>query len=308
MREIKTAVVTGATSFIGSAVCQALLNRGCEVFGIVRPESVSRNRLPTHPHFHEVLCELSNTEVWVSAIGQADSFFHFAWGGPGIDGRSNVDIQKQSANLAMLCVRAAARLGVGRFFLSGSQAEYGRVSGIIREETPCHPVLEYGKQKHDVSQRAPLLAQSLSMEYVHARFFSVYGPGDHPYTLIPSCIRCFCAGETMALSECTNRWNFLHVEDAAEATIQLMTCQLEKPTCLVNLAGTDTRVLKEFVEEIHRLAGGKGRCDYGARKTAETPVDNWPDVGLLQHLTGWVPRIPFDQGIMALIREEENRR
>lgn len=308
MRELQRIVVSGATSFIGSAVCRALLERGCQVYGLVRPGSAARDMLPVHPGFHEVSCELSDTQTWVGRIGRADTFFHFAWGGPGARGRADKVVQGQSAAFTLDCMRGAARLGIDRFFFSGSQAEYGPVYGMTTEDTPCRPILEYGKCKLRVCQTAPELARELGMTYVHARYFSVYGPNDHPYTLIPSCIRCFLSGGTMELSECTNKWNFLHVDDAAEASVRLAACDLPEPAVVVNLAGSDTRILKEFVEEIHRLAGGAGHCAYGARKSIEQPVDNWPDIRRLQALTGWQPRIAFARGVGALIEAERAKR
>lgn len=304
MRAVSRVAVSGATSFLGSATVRTLLERGCEVCGIVRPGSPARALLPVHPRFREITADVGDAETWTREIKHADTFFHFAWGGPGIGGRSDPVVQKRSADDALKAIEAAARLGVSRFFLSGSQAEYGKVQGKITEDTPCAPVLEYGKNKLRVCQTAPRLANDLGMEYVHARFFSVYGPHDHPYTLIPSCIRAFLRGEVMELSECRNTWNFLHVTDAAEAAVQLAECGLPTPSVTVNLAGTDTRVLREFVEEIHRLCGGRGSCAFGARRVSETPVDNWPDISRLQTLIDWTPKVRFADGVAALIREE----
>jgi len=304
---MKRVAVSGATSFLGSAAVKKLISQGCEVYGIVRPSSTARAWLPDHPKFHEVLCDFSDTEEWTRAIGHADTFLHFAWGGPGLQGRSDSVVQKQSADNTFKALYAAKALGVNRFFTSGSQAEYGRTSGSIAEDTPCNPFLEYGKNKLRVCREAPGIAEELGMEYVHARFFSVYGPHDHPYTLIPSCIHTFLAGGTMALSECRNLWNFLHVDDAAEAIVRLAECALPSANVIVNVAGTDTRILRDFVEEIHLLCGKRGSYAFGARRVSEPPVDNWPDISRLRSLIEWEPQISFAAGIRALIREETER-
>ncbi len=150
------------------------------------------------------------------------------------------------------------------------------------------------------------MAAALGMEYVHARIFSVYGPNDHPYALIPSCIRTFLAGGIMELSECTQQWNYLHVDDAAEAIVLLAECDLGGKSTALDLAGTDTRPLRDFVEELHRLAGGGGFCAYGAHQSAETPVDLKPDIQHLLELIPWQPRITFAQGVSALIKAERS--
>ena len=296
------AVVSGATSFLGSSVAEALLANGYEVYGLVRTSSGARHFLPRHPRFYEISCDITETALWTEAIGRADCFFHFAWGGPGISGRADADLQYKNVLDTLECIHAAKALGVRRFLFAGSQAEYGKVRGITTEQTPCHPILEYGKNKYRVYQRASRLAGELGMEYVHARIFSVYGPKDHPYTLIPVCIRGFLSGETIQLSTCAQKWNFLHVNDAARALVRLGECDLHgcNPV-VVNVASSDTRVLKSFVEEIHRLCGNRGSCAYGSRQVDEEPVDNWPDIGLLQSLIGVQKEVSFEDGIAELI-------
>ena len=96
-------------------------------------------------------------------------------------------------------------------------AEYGIVDGIMGEEILCHPVSEYGKDKLEVCRRAGEDAKALGIDYIHARIFSVYGPGDHPWSLVSTCLDTFLKGGRMELGACTQQWNFLHVRDAARA-------------------------------------------------------------------------------------------
>ena len=73
-----------------------------------------------------------------------------------------------------------------------------------------------------------------------------------------------------SLGACTQKWNFIYITDLAKAVRAL----LETPEAafeglgnpVFNVAGDDTRPLKEFVEEIHRLCKGGGNCLYGDRK------------------------------------------
>lgn len=301
-------VITGATSFIGSAVAKALLPRGYEVYGIVRPESKAKSMLPVHPDFHIVSGNTSHPEIWASEIGSADIFLHFAWGGPGAAGRADKTVQQANVVDTMACIHAAHSMGVKRFIFSGSQAEYGKTCGIISEDTPCSPILEYGKCKLQVRQQAPILAEKLGMDYIHLRIFSIYGPGDHPYTLVPSCIRTFLEGGRMEMSSCEQKWNFLHITDAAEAVCMLAECDISgESSPVVIIAGTDTRVLRDYVLELYDLAGRNGECAFGARQGGEQPVDNWPDVSKLCRLTGWKPRVSFAEGIAELIMQEKER-
>ena len=308
MRRMEKVVITGATSFIGSFVARALLERGCEVYGIVRQESKAKDMLPVSSRFHIVTGDMSNTDRWADEIGTADTFYHFAWGGPGAAGRADVAVQTQNVEDTMNCIRAAAKMQVRRFVFAGSQAEYGQTKGIITEETACNPILEYGKCKLKVRQQAPVLAAQLGIEYIHTRIFSVYGPGDHPYTLIPSCIRTFLAQGNMEMTSCEQKWNFLHVNDIADAFCALGTCCWQEDSPVVNVASNDTRILREYVDEIFELTGRLGTCAFGDRRGGEKPVDNWPDTEKLFRITSWKPKVSFSQGILQLIELEKKRK
>lgn len=118
-------VITGATGFLGRNLAKLFLEKGCQVFALVRPDSGHTDLLPVHPNLQAVRCPLEETERWVKEIGHADGFFHFAWGGVN---RGEIDSpQVQSRNVAMSldCLRGASCLGCSIFMDAGSRVEYG---------------------------------------------------------------------------------------------------------------------------------------------------------------------------------------
>ena len=305
----KRAVITGGTSFIGRYVTRELSKTGWEVFALVRPDSANKTAISESEHVHMLLCNLDETDQWTKTIGHADVFLHFAWDGVGAKGRADVLIQKKNIERTLLCLKAAAALGVKRFLFAGSQAEYGKCSGVIRETTPCSPVLEYGKGKLAVWREAGKLAGQLGIEYIHMRIFSVYGEGDHPWTLVESCINTFVQGGDMELSDCTQKWNFLHVKDAARAICALCdTVLAESGSIVLNVAGTDTRVLRQFVEAIYTAAGKKGRVKYGARRgNTEKVIGIEPDISRLLSMIDWRPMISFEEGVGEMVKRIESK-
>ncbi len=112
----------------------------------------------------------------------------------------------------------------------------------------------------------------------------------------------------MEMSSCEQKWNFLHIDDAAKAIGLLTECDISgESSPVVILAGTDTRVLRDFVQEIYDLAGRNGECAFGVRRGSEPSVDNWPDVSKLCRLIDWKPKVPFAKGIEELIIQEKER-
>ena len=151
------------------------------------------------------------------------TWVHIGWDGAGSDNRTKRDVQQRNVTYALDAVEAAAALGCHRFLFTGSQAEYGVWHRTVAEDTPCHPVSEYGKAKVDFCEKAKILCKQKNMEYIHTRIYSVYGPGDHPWSLVQSCLRTWQEGGSMKLGECTQNWNFLYIDDAAAALVSLLT-------------------------------------------------------------------------------------
>lgn len=304
-------VVTGATSFIGAVTVRQLLAAGHQVYGVVRPGSANLAHLTGQIPEREkgrlqvISLDLNRISQIGSCMGeqksagqpvhQADAWLHIGWDGAGSDNRTKRDVQQDNVRCSLEAVKAAAALGCRRFLFTGSQAEYGVYHQPIHEELPCHPVSEYGIAKVDFYRQAAPLCRELGMDYIHARIFSVYGPGDHPWSLVQSCLRTWQAGGQMELGECTQQWNFLYIEDTVSALLHLLT---EGQAGVYNIAGEDTRPLRSFIEEMYEICGRKGSFRYGVRpQNAEGPADLMPDIGKILGETGWRPKTTFSEGI-----------
>lgn len=308
------AVVTGATSFVGAAAIKEMLNKGHEVIAVVRPSSGKLNAF-TGQNGKEIeegrliLVEndLSFPNLLPGKIKKpCDVFFHFGWGGSGSGSRTDKSLQEKNLSDSLDTVRAAKELGCERFLFSGSQAEYGFHDTRMTEETECAPKSAYGEAKLKMRYEGEKLCKELGLTYIHTRIFSAYGPGDHPWTLVETCVDAFKNDEAISLGACTQKWNFLYIDDLARAMRALAETpkeRLEKEENPVfNLAGDDTRPLKEFVEEIHSICGGRGTCAYATRaENAEGVINLIPDISKICRVTGWKPEIDFKEGIQKVL-------
>lgn len=306
-------VVTGATSFVGAGAVKELLKRGHHVYAVLRVNSSKSERLlegSKQPENLTILEEDLGTLANLSSRlpGGCEVFLHMGWRGAGSDSRAQEGIQQENEKDVLNAVMAAKKLGCGRFLFTGSQAEYGIHDSLMTEETICRPTSPYGAAKLSVRYEAEKLCRDLGMDYGHARIFSTYGPGDHPWSLISSCIETFREGGTMELSDCTQKWNFLYIEDAGRAIADLAQYEgsLLEHGCVYNLAGAmdETRSLKEFVEEIYTLCGRRGDLKYGVRQpNAEGVVNLIPDIEKMKRVVKWAPNVSFEQGILNILRK-----
>lgn len=291
-------VVTGATSFIGSVTVRQLLERGHEVVAVVRPNSKTRiqleRQLERKWENQLTLIELELMEI-SNLSESADGWIHIGWEGAGSDNRTLETVQQGNVIQTLESVRVAKKMGCKRFLFTGSQAEYGICKETTTEEHQLNPVSEYAKAKVQVGNLAKDLCKNLEIEYIHTRIFSVYGPDDHPWSLIQSCLRTWKQGDVMSLGPCTQLWNFLYIEDTASALVQLLE---EAPAGTYNIASEDTRSLRDYIEEMYLLNGKQGNFVYGQRPpNAEGVVSLIPDITKIKQLTSWRPRTSFQEGI-----------
>ena len=316
MREMKI-VVTGATSFLGAALVKWLLCQGHFVYAIVRPHSANRGVLPAQSENLEIIpMELGNLDQLPQQIGkECQLFFHFGWDGSGSMNRSKQEIQQKNVTDSLKALEGARNLGCCRFLFSGSQAEYGQCHELMREENECRPDSQYGIAKREFYQKAWEACRKwrqegrAEMEYIHARIFSVYGPGDHPWSLVNSCLDTFLAEGHMELGACTQLWNFLYLDDLLKglAALMLYPGKLEEDG-IYNLAGgpDQTRPLRQYVEEMYQLCGRRGDFAYGKLPpNAEGPANLIPDITKIQKKTGWKPEISFQQGIYRILESKK---
>lgn len=312
-------VITGATSFLGSALARRLLNNGHTVCAVIRPGSINRGKLPEDAGQLSVIeCDLQDLDRLSDAVKESyDGFVHLGWGGSGSGCRNQEDLQSANVAAAMKALEGARALGCKRFLFGGSQAEYGMCTGPMREEISCAPTSAYGRAKLEVYRQASAQcrqwreAKIADMEYVHVRIFSVYGPGDHPWTLVNSCLETFSSGGHMELSPCTQLWNFLYINDLTDGLERLITHPDRLyADGLYNLAGdaSQTRPLREYVEEMYRLCGKKGSFSYGKRPpNAEGLVNLIPDIRRMQEGLDWHPGVTFSEGVCRILEENKGK-
>lgn len=260
-------VITGASGFLGVDICKELLRQGHQIKAVCRKESKGLDNLPKNERLSIVWADLSHLNYISSQVENADVFIHLAWQGTVSGGRFNPDLQAENIQNAFTAMRVAKQVGCKLFVDAGSQAEYGTVTETITEETPCNPFSDYGKAKLQVWNEGKDLCLELGLKYIHLRIFSVYGENDHPYTLVMSLIQKMLRNEPMDLSPCTQNWNYIYSEDAAKLVVGLCNHAISNKDFtaeVYNIASSDTRLLKEFVERMKELTHSTSILNYGA--------------------------------------------
>lgn len=299
-------IITGATSFIGLEFTKLVLECGHDVYAVCREGSKSLEELPKDQSLTIVFASMEEYAILPSKIKTADVFVNFAWDGTNHSGRDVVETQQLNVDFSIAALKAAHQMGCKVFVESGSQAEYGSVSSVITEETPCHPFSEYGKAKLRMKEEGFKMAEQLGIKYIHLRIFSLYGENDHPWTLVMSTLDKMLKDETVDLSLCTQNWNFLYVKDAALQIERLCKYAI---VCdkfvheVYNIASKDTRILKDFVLVLKELSHSTSKLNFGAIQPDHL-VSLQPDVNKTEKAAGYINDYKFEEVVRLIVNKK----
>lgn len=299
-------VITGATSFIGLELTEYLLANGHSVIAVCRPNSKGLSSIPNGVEI--VSSEMSDYGNLHIEISTADVFINLAWGGTGHDGRNVVDVQNENITHTIAAMFVADKIGCKLFVEAGSQAEYGSTIEPQSEDSVCNPFSEYGKAKLMVKEELFKISEQLGIKYIHLRIFSIFGENDHPWTLVMSAIDKMLKNEQVDLSPCTQNWNFVYVKDSVKIITKLCDYAIRTNGFtheVYNIASRDSRILKDFVEEMKAITKSKSVLNYGSI-TPSNLVSLQPVISKMESATGIYEYTQFADVINKIIHQQNN--
>lgn len=301
---MKKAIITGATGAVGTALVKELISHNVEVLVFCREGSKRNEQIPEHKLVTKRYCSLSELENVQNDTGKTyDIFYHFAWEGTTGTARNDMYLQNQNVKYALDAVAAAKRFGCHTFIGAGSQAEYGRVEGILKPDTPTFPEMGYGIGKLCAGQMTREYAHQLGMNHIWTRILSVYGPNDGAQSMVMSTINKLKNGEVPQFTKGEQMWDYLYSGDAAEA-FRLLGERGTDGKIYVLGSGT-ARPLAEYIKDIRNIVNPNAEIDLGAIPYSERQVMHLQaDVDELHNDTGWTAHTTFTEGIENILRKQ----
>lgn len=289
----KTAIVTGAAGFLGTALVKELVMVGYRVFAVVRPGSPHNERLRDDANINVVENDILNVgrlPKMIPTTYEGAVFFHIAWGG---DSRYDYSSQVKNINYVVEAVRTAERLGCTRFVATGSQAEYGATESVQNEALTPHPFCDYGASKVAACVLSKRVAMERGIDWIWGRVFSLYGKYEPKGRMLRDTVEKMQNGEDIFLSSCRQNWDYLDVCDGARALIAL--AEKGHSGEIYNIANGKYRPLREYIEDARKYYCSNSDIFYG-----DDPfpfVSLQPDISKLKTHTGWKPKASFEDGL-----------
>ncbi len=264
-----TALVTGASGFIGRWVVRELRQRGIPVIAQVRDAARGRAL-----HQEEiVVADLATPGSATRLVREVKPAVVYNLAGYGVARderdeatalRLNVELVRE---LAVACAPPAAGEDAPRLVHAGSAAEYGATQGALDEGRDEPPTSLYGATKWAGTAALRAVSRDHGTRALCARLFTVVGDGEHAGRLLPTLRAAAQTRDPIPLSAGTQERDFAWVGDAARVLVDLAMAPWE-PGTVVNVASGRMHTVRAFVEAVARqLHIDAARLQFGAVPT-----------------------------------------
>jgi len=297
--------VTGCTGFVGSHVVEQLRRDPKRQVGVLmRPGSDAWRLDPkilTGGGATVIEGDLQRVDGLRADLARfaPDTVVHLAWDGVGPKERDDAR-QLRNIDASIGLQQLAHEVGATNWIGMGSQAEYGPHLASIRETDATRPTTLYGATKLSVCHIGRLCAAQRQMRFVWLRLFSTYGPKDHPRWLIPYVTLSLLKGESPALTEGRQNWDYVHVRDIASAVVAVVDDSDAEG--VFNVGSGRVVTVRRVVERIRDLIDPSRPLGFGQLLYRPDQVMHLEaDISRLQRATGWSPGTDLDHGLAETV-------
>lgn len=299
---MKTAIVTGANGFVGSALLRELTDRGVAVWAVIKDTNENIESICSLPGVTIVYCEMDELATLPQKIKvpQPDIFYHLAWAGSTGPARADYELQFTNARWTVDAVNAAKALGCRRFLGAGTLAEYdvnaySPVDGSTPNAVSC-----YGVAKIAAHLMSKAECNRLGVEHLWAYLSNTYGIGNYTSNFVNFAARTMITGQPANFTPGEQPYDFVYVSDIAQG----LYCIGEsgKTNYAYYIGSTKPAKLKEFIKIIRDEIDPEVSLHLGA-----VPFNGVPqpastfDCTKLVEDTGYSPRVPFQEGIRQTV-------
>ncbi|MBN1522036.1 MAG: SDR family oxidoreductase [Candidatus Aureabacteria bacterium] len=299
-------VVTGGAGFLGSHLCDKLLEEGHQVICIDNLITGSVSNIEHHDSNENFKFIKQDVTEFLYISGPVDYVFHFA------SPASPIDYLKfPIPTLKVGALGTHKTLGLAKdkkasFLLASTSEVYGDPLVNPQPESYWGNVNPIGPR--GVYDEAKRFAEALTMAYhryhgvnTHiVRIFNTYGPRMRKQDgrAVPNFINQALKGEGITVyGDGLQTRSFCFISDLIDGIYRLATSNINTP---VNIGNPQEVTIKQCAETIIKLTGSRSRITYH-----DLPVDDpkvrRPDITVAQEELGWEPRVLFEEGLKKTI-------
>ena len=306
MHTRKRILITGGAGFLGSHLCQRLLNEGNDIICVDNFFTGCKDNiidLFENPHF-----ELMRHDVTFPLYVEVDEIYNLACPASPIHYQHDpVATTKTSVHGAINMLGLAKRVGAKIFQASTSEV-YG--------DPTVHPQVEdYWGNVNPIGQRScydegKRCAETLFFDYNRqhnlrikvARIFNTYGPNMHPNDgrVVSNFIMQALQNKPITIyGDGSQTRSFCYVDDLIEAFVRLMNTP-DEFVGPVNTGNPDEFTILELANKVIEFTGSSSELEF-KELPSDDPTQRQPDITLAKEVMGWEPEIKLEKGLEKTI-------
>lgn len=297
-----TILVTGAAGFIGSHLCEALLDgqravTGLDAFTDYYDRRLKQQNLAflrTQDRFTFIEADLRSAEL-ADILTGIDVVFNLA-ATPGLSLSWQDFDSYESCNFRAVhrLIKACQKTGVRRFVQASTSSVYGSVA-TGDEHLPTRPVSPYGVTKLAAEHLLGAYHETFGFPVMVLRYFSIYGPRQRP----DMAYRIFCerliAGEPITVfgSGLQTRGN-TYVSDCVSATVAAL--DHGEPGTVLNIGGGSEITLLAAIDILADVLGVRARIDFQPERPGDQ-LHTKADTSRARRILNWTPMVEPADGL-----------
>ena len=299
-------VVTGGAGFLGSHLCERLLDEGCDVVALdnlstSEPENVGH--LLTADRFRLIKYDVTN---FIHIEGSVDLVLHFASPASPVDYlRLPIETLKVGST-GTLHALGLARAKGARFLLASTSETYGDPQVHPQPESywghvnPVGPRGVYDEAKRYAEALTTAYRTYYGVDTAIVRIFNTFGPRMRPNDgrAIPTFIRQALAGEPLTVAgDGTQTRSICYVDDLVEGILRLVNSYHTGP---INIGNPREMSVLEIARLVLEVTGSRSDVSFVPRPQ-DDPLVRQPDITLARDVLGWEPAVPVADGLARTV-------
>ncbi len=303
-------LVTGAAGFIGSNLCEALLQKGCKVKALDDLSTGKQQNVDlfvNDPNYTFIKGDIKDPQVCMDACEGVDYVLHqAAWGSVPRSLEMPLFYNKNNIEGTLNMLEAARQKGVKKFVYASSSSVYGDEPNLPKTEGREGNLLSpYALTKRCDEEWAKLYTRFYGLDTYGMRYFNVFGRRQDPdgayAAVIPKFLKQLMHGETPTINgDGKQSRDFTYIDNVIEANLKACLAPHEAAGEAFNIAYGGREYLIDIYYGLTKALGVDIEPNFGPDRKGDIKHSN-ADISKARKLLGYDPDYSFQDGIKFAI-------
>ncbi|MGX1900573.1 NAD-dependent epimerase/dehydratase family protein [Thermolongibacillus altinsuensis] len=299
-------VVTGAAGFIGSHLCEALLQHeeniviGIDSFIGPTPSHIKKRNIEaiqSNPRWILVPTDLLSVNLQ-ELLKDVDVVYHLA-GMPGVRTSWGNEFGLYTANnisATQRLLEACKNIPLRQFIYASTSSIYGEKSGKVHEKMEPTPLSPYGITKLAGEHLCKVYETNFHIPTTILRYFTVYGPRQRTDMAFHRFIKQLLTDKPITIfGDGTQSRDFTYISDCVKGTVAVLGNE-KAIGQTINIGGKERASVNQVIDLLQSLTGKKAIKHYIKDPIGE-PKHTWADLSTAEQCLNYSPTVTLQEGL-----------